>query len=206
MDNLKYFIFLLRTNKKLLVLTILGAVLIVSVMVFSFFLFMQNRDEKNRENNTGSSADSSAQERRVNGKMMIKVKDNKLNHKENETITLILYIHSQGELITGYDASIKFEPELVRFENQKNLFEDFKHFRKVGGEWLLLSAARGLDTQPFILNEKAVMEFSFKALKAGNPSFHLSLVPNGTNDSNLININSQDILSEVNSVSVVVTK
>lgn len=188
----------------------------VLVIIFSFFvvtsLFRSSQIDESLVTEQSPLPDSSTQKKNAEIKkktvtdatLSLVLKDpNKKTYRVGETIGLYIVGNTQGKAIRGYDAVFKFEPSKVSFGTQKDLFPSFQYMRRTRGNWILVTGTQPLDSKKTIsLQNTKLMELTFTAKSAGTASFPMSYIPNSYGDSNFIDAQSNDILSNATGIVV----
>jgi hypothetical protein len=128
-------------------------------------------------------------------------------YKVNDTITFTIMGDSGGQQLRGYDAVFKFDRRKVSFINEKNLYPSFDYRRRIRGDWVIITSTESLSSKKkTAIFKTPLMKVSFKAVAPGTAYFPMSYIPDSFNDSNLIGINSNDMLTKADGISVQITQ
>lgn len=149
------------------------------------------------------------------GTLTLSVKNVKVSYKAGEVITVIVSADSDGRSISGYDAVLSYDSSKVTFSKVKNLRDDFQTFVKKGVvSPVTLTGVKKLDaSEVSVFSGTPLAEVSF-IVKTGalidtssiHPSaeFNLGFIPGSTQDSNLIDEISEDVLGKVAGVTITI--
>lgn len=149
------------------------------------------------------------------GSLTLSVKNVKVSYKVGEVITVIVSADSDGRSISGYDAVLSYDSSKVTFSKVKNLRDDFQTFVKKGVvSPVTLTGVKKLDaSEVSVFSGTPLAEVSF-IVKTGafidtssiHPSaeFNLGFIPGSTQDSNLIDEISEDVLGKVAGVTMTI--
>lgn len=139
------------------------------------------------------------------GKMYLASTTDSRSFPINEEFSLDLRIDTNSQEVGGYDAVMFYDSNLLEFIKADNLVPDFELFTnesQVPGETstkrLTITGIMQLEKQkPFAFNQEPVAHIIFRAKKAGSSTIKFDFTPDETSDSNLVLINTEEILSEV---------
>lgn len=124
-------------------------------------------------------------------------------YKVNDTITFTVVGDSGGQQVRGYDAVFKYDPRKVSFVSEKNLYSPFAYRKRIRGDWVIVTGIQPqTSAKKTIFSKTPLMSVSFKAIAPGTAYFPLSYVPDSFNDSNLIDTNSNDMLSKGEGITI----
>ena len=145
----------------------------------------------------------------VTGTMDVAQKTQKATFKRGETVSFIISADSKGDTITGYDAVLRYDPQLLTFSKATSLVEGMDLFQtdepsEVSGKSeLVVTAIQSISQKdPFIFSRTPLAEVSFVVKKAGTVPVEMVFAPGHTTDSNLMNTQTQDILSSVAGITI----
>jgi len=128
---------------------------------------------------------------------------NKKTYRVGENIGLYIIGNTEGQAIRGYDAVFKFDPNKVSFGTQSDLFPSFQYMQRTRGNWILVTGTQPLDSKKTItLQSTKLLELTFTAKSIGNAFFPMSYISDSYGDSNLIDAQSNDILSNATGIVV----
>lgn len=133
------------------------------------------------------------------GSLTLTTKNGQIIYGRGETIALILTADSDNRSITGYDAVISYDSTMVRFVKATNLEKDFQTFVKKSEGTINFTGVKKLDASaPSVFAQTPIAEFVFTvqsgAAIGSSVPFNLAFVPGSTQDSNLIDEASAEIL------------
>ncbi len=149
------------------------------------------------------------------GALILSVKNRKGSYKAGEIITVVVSAYSDARSISGYDAVLSYDSSKVTFSKIKNLRDDFQTFVKKGVvSPVTLTGVKKLDaSQVSVFSGTPIAEFAFmvKTDAMTNTSsinssaeFNLGFIPGSTQDSNLIDETSEDVLGKVEGVMITI--
>jgi hypothetical protein len=128
-------------------------------------------------------------------------------YKVNDTITFTVVGDSEKQQLRGYDAVFKFDRRKVSFVNEKNLYPSFDYRRRIRGDWVIITSTESLSSaKKTIFSKTPLMRVSFKAVAPGIAYFPMSFIPDSFSDSNLIGIDSNDMLTKADGIIVQITQ
>lgn len=135
------------------------------------------------------------------GSLTLKVKNNQTFLSYNNPITLYLYASSNNQPISGYDAIINYNQQIVDFINHKNLQPDFQVFIKKDNHQLIITGIKNLNsTQPTIFDNTSLLELTFQPKTTGSVDFSFEFIPQSKKESNLITEKTEDILGKAEGI------
>lgn len=122
---------------------------------------------------------------------------NKEIYSEGEEVIVKVYANSKQIPITGYDAVITYDPQLVTYEDAKTVTDAFSLYTQPDKNGATsLTGMRPLNDSPTAVDQ-VVAEVRYKVKKSGKIAFALKYTPGSTADSNLIDTSSKDVLTAV---------
>ncbi len=201
--------FMMQSDRRILVGVIGLGMLVVLFVIVTFFSLSRKQESTLVTTQTPSSSTAPSARKNITAKQKIQATlslvlvDPKKVIKVNDLITFTIVGDSGGQQVRGYDAAFKFDPSIVSFVSEKNLYPSFDYQRRLRGNWVIVTS-----TQPLSSAKKAVfskvpfMGITFKALKSGVAYFPMSYIPDSYNDSNLIDTASNDMLSSATGIVV----
>ncbi|MDH7476326.1 MAG: cohesin domain-containing protein [Microgenomates group bacterium] len=137
------------------------------------------------------------------GVLSLKSKTGKTNFSVGQTITLVVNAYSDNKPITGYDAVIKTDDNLLKYLGQKSLNPNFQLFTSVKPNQIYLTGVKKLNTnEEIVFDNTDIAELTFKVLKSGTINLGLDFVPGSKKDSNLIDNQSADQLGKVEGITL----
>lgn len=152
------------------------------------------------------------------GTLTLSVKNEKGSYQAGERVTIVVSAESDERSISGYDVTLSYDSSKVTFSNMKNMQDDFQTFvKKSAVSPVVLTAVKKLETSTdSVFYQTSLAEFSFivksgiflnqPSLSTQSASFDLGFVPGSTQDSNLIDTASEDILGKVSGVAITVSQ
>ncbi|OGK15881.1 hypothetical protein A2690_04470 [Candidatus Roizmanbacteria bacterium RIFCSPHIGHO2_01_FULL_39_12b] len=126
---------------------------------------------------------------------------------EKEKFDLVLSGKSEKILVGGYDAVVKFDPNIVSFETNKSLNNRFDVVAtRRDGEVIVTGTIKD-DGKAIAIDATPLTILTFSALKEGNANIFVEKdLQNKQRDSNIINPKGVDILDSVENPTVFVGK
>lgn len=124
------------------------------------------------------------------------IKSPKTIYPLSEKIPLSVTANSGGTQIRGFDILLEYDPQfLILTERKPPPLTDFLYFGKNTDSAISISAVQKPDlTNPNVFDTATLAELEFTPKKTGKTSIKIIYAPNSTNESNLINPESRDIL------------
>lgn len=120
-----------------------------------------------------------------------------------EDMTVILYANSVGQNVSGYDALLTYDATQLEFVSAESLVDSFNIFTNTDNDPVLVSGVRDFDNEAtFIFDETPVAVLTFRALSEGAHPIDFSYVEDDTRDSNLVSMQTEDILSSVQGITL----
>lgn len=179
----------LRTHKKL-ALTLTAIIFLLTALIYLGSSTLQNLLNKNNSNIQSYPENQTS----LNSSMLIT--SSKSTYSTSETISISVKASSAGISVTGFDTIIEYDPEFLEL-TQKDTppLQDFIYYGQNTDKLIQVSAVRkpeGNTLQTFDNTE--LFKIEFKPLKSGKTTLKIIYLPNATNDSNLIDGSSKDIL------------
>ncbi len=146
---------------------------------------------------------SSVIKQKIPATLSLVLSDTKKVYKVGDTITFSIVGDSAGAQVKGYDAVFKFDSGKVQFVSEKNLYPLFPYRRRILGNWVIITGVQPFSkTTKNIFSKTPLMGITFKATAPGVAYFPVSYIPDSTNDSNLIDTASNDMLSSATGIVV----
>lgn len=163
----------------------------------SFFLLFSLNKTKN-QNQTGSINQIITKANPV-GKIYLQIEEKELFL--NQPFKLLVFADSSDEPITGFDVVLTYDPKKLEFKNLNSLIPEYQIFKKVEGNEIRITAIKPLEVKTLtIFKNTPLMEIFFSPQRPGETEVNLEFSPNAKNESNLINNQTEDILSQVEGV------
>jgi len=143
----------------------------------------------------------------VTGILNLTIKTVKPVYQKGDLVTIAVMADSKGDHITGYDAVVRYDPTLMKVDKVTSLVEGMDLYQTDTPEEkpvyndLIITGIQGLGQKdPFLFTGTPIAEVTFRLLKSGSAMVDLVFMPNHTADSNLMNTQTQDVLSGVQGV------
>ena len=140
----------------------------------------------------------------IDGKMFLASTQGKKVFRIGEDIVLDLRIDTVRQEIGGYDAVMNYDRSMLEFISATNLVKDFEMFRNVAQptsdteSTVTITGIMKLDSQtPYAFQQDPVARLVFKAKKNGLAKIAFMFTKGETNDSNLVLLDTQEILGAV---------
>ena len=181
----------IKTHKKL-ILVVIAVVFLFVVLGLTVFQVFKSKlfPAKNPSQQTGQNIDQKPNQ------SSMEIQTTKDTFSLNEKITIRVAASSAGEAIRAFDTLIEYDPEFLSLTNKKSPTQDkFQYYGSNTGRLIQLSAVQKQDiTQDQTFDNTPLFEFEFTPKKKGKTTLKIIYAPNATNESNLINKESKDIL------------
>lgn len=185
-------LFWIRTHKRI-TLVIIATVFLGVFLAFTIFQAMKNRlfPVKPPANQVQTSTNSKIS----TGSMLIK--SSKTSYSLSEKILISATANSGGDAVSAFDVVIEFDPEFLSLTTKKSpTLGDFSYFGSNSGKLLQITGVQKAESKnPQVFNGTKLFEFEFTPKKTGQTTFKIVFSPNATNESNLINTASLDVLN-----------
>lgn len=139
-----------------------------------------------------------------NGLLSLQLKNGSLTASAGESISVLVLAKSTDPVV-GFDAVLNFDPKVLSYTTAQNLVPEFQLVPTAKPGQVILTGTKKLSAKEAkVFNNTPVVEVSFKAVKSGQTRIEFEFAPGKTNDSNLMNTKSKDVLGEVSGITVVV--
>lgn len=141
------------------------------------------------------------------GVLRFESKDNVTSYKTGKKATIVIYAASGGSSISGYDVSLNYNPEVLRFISASNLVSEFKIYTKKKEGKIVLTGIKDLEAQKsYIFDNTPIIEIEFLTRAPGVSNIVADFLPGATADSNLVDDMGKERLGQVEPISLVVGK
>lgn len=162
---------------------------------------------KNRFFPSPNQSNSQINQQQADLPALMEVKPAKNEFRVNEAVKVSVYASSDNQLISGFDAVFIYDPEfLVPLKKNPPTLNDFEYASTTAPGTFRTIGVRKADSALAPFKESLLFEIEFSAKKPGKTSLDLMFSPNRTNDSNLINGESKDILGDVRGAEIEITQ
>lgn len=127
----------------------------------------------------------------------LKTKDQTTTGKKEDTVTVLVLADSKGERITGYDVVLRYDQKILDFVEARSLLSDFQAISTTKDGTVTITGVKKLTTdQPSVFDQTVLLETDFIAKELGSTMISFDFSPAQTNESNLINEQSEDVLAD----------
>lgn len=140
----------------------------------------------------------------LTGVMSMAATTPKPSYRRGDLVTITVTADSKGDHITGYDAVLRYDPTLVKVDKVTSLVEGMDLYQTSTPsevaelQDLVVTGIQSISQEePYVFSQTPIAEVTFSMIKAGTASIDMVFTPNHTADSNLMNTQTQDILSNV---------
>lgn len=200
-----------NTHKHIVAIVSLGCTAVIACLIVYLVVFQKNQQP-------GSSVSTYAVEtpeptQAVNpptggqGTMSLAIKNNGQSVSVSKPIHIILSADSALESISGYDAVLQFDTTVLSFVSATSLDPAFTLYKNKRDTGLNMTGVIEVgDTMPHVFANTPLIEVVLQPKKIGSTNVTLQMSPGETNDSNLINNQTTDILGSATGVTVEVNK
>jgi hypothetical protein len=194
-------------NKMMLtgILSIVGIVLVVGGIMYVAQRKLPEKyktQEKNLLNTIVHNAEPT--QAPLTGVMNMNVKSAKEAYKKGDLVTLTVSADSKNDHIAGYDVVLRYDPTLLKVDKVTSLVEGMDLYQAStpaevpGLQDLVVTGIQSISQKdPYVFANTPIAEVTFSVLKVGTANVDIVFTPNHTADSNLMNTQTQDILSNV---------
>lgn len=115
-----------------------------------------------------------------------------------QPITVKLMASSFEQDIVGYDAVVTYDPAFVEFRSATSSHADFKIVEKDQNGTLYITGVKDFAKQKkTVFDRTEIATITFIAARAGSATFDLAYAAGQTDESNLMNTDTQDVLEYV---------
>lgn len=182
----------LKSHKKL-ILVIVAVIFLFIVLGFTIFQSFKDRLFPTKKPSGQISQNLS---QNPNTPAVMQIQTSKESFSLSEKVLIKVIATSKGEAVRAFDALIEYDPEFLSLTNKKSPTKpEFQYYGSNTGTLLQVSAVQKPDiSADQIFDNSALFEFEFTPKKSGKTTFKIIYAPNATNESNLINKKSKDIL------------
>lgn len=189
-------------NHKKLLLVALAGVFLFAILIFSIFQAFKSRLFPDK---TPPGQVTQTPEQNQNTASM-QIQTPKDAFSLNEKVLIKVLASSQSQPIRAFDVLIEFDPEFFSLTAKKSPTKpEFQYYGSNTGSLLQVTAVQKPDiTADQVFDNSALFEFEFTPKKAGKTTFKIIYAPNATNESNLINKESEDILGNAAGKEIVI--
>lgn len=139
---------------------------------------------------------------KITGTMATTPKGSKTMYRKGDVVTMLISADSKGDRITGYDAVLRYDPTMLQFDKVASLVEGLDLYQtevasEVQGKTdLVVTGIQSISQkEPFLFNNTPLVEVTFMVKKKGTALIDMVFAPGHTTESNLMNAQTQDILS-----------
>lgn len=180
-----------KTHKKLLLVLVAG-VFLFAILIFSIFQAFKDRflpTKAPEKSAIVTSPESTSQ-------ASMQIQTPKDTFSLSEKIPIKVTATSNGEAVRAFDVLIEFDPQFLSLNDKKSPTKpEFQYYGSNTGRLLQVTAVQKPDiTADQVFDNSALFEFEFTPKKTGKTTLKIIYAPNATNESNLIDKNSKDIL------------
>lgn len=129
--------------------------------------------------------------------IVVKTKDGKSTYAIGEPVTLV-FSASATDSIVGYDVSLPIDTNLVTIDSKMGIAPEFQFIPTVEKNMILVTGSKNLTVKtPVYLKNTPLFELVVTPKARGTITFNPMFIQFGkTNDSNLINSNTKDVLQQ----------
>lgn len=145
----------------------------------------------------------------LTGQFGMAVTSKKTTYVKGDIVTMTVTADSKGDSITGYDAVLRYDPTVLKLNKVLSMVEGMDLYQTdipaevAGFNDLVITGIQSISQKDaYVFANTPLVEVSFSVLKAGDASVQMVYSPNHTTDSNLMNTQTQDILSNVQGVTL----
>jgi len=182
-----------KTHKRA-VLVAIAIIFLFIIIIFSVFETLRERFFPSKDNQAQNQSDNQ------NFSASMRINTNKDSYTVNEKVIVTISAHSQEQAVAAFDVLLEFDPEYLSLTTQrKPLLSEYMYFYNSFSESSIQIAAvqQGKDISDQIFTDTALFEFEFTIKKAGTTDISLIYDRQSNNESNLLNSESVDMLSNV---------
>lgn len=138
---------------------------------------------------------------------VIEITSPKNNYPLSETIPISIKASSATSIVTGFDVLIEYDPQFLTILNKKSPpLEDFIYYGQNTDKTIQVSAVAKPNSKDQIFENTTLFDLELKPVKSGKTTLKLIYLPNATNDSNIIDTSSNDILGSARGLELQLNK
>ncbi len=183
-----------KTHKRE-VLVAIAVVFLFVIIIFSIYATFKERLFPSKDT---QQENKNADTKTFNSSM--KLTTNKDSYSISEKVLVTISANSEGQAVRAFDALFVFDPEYVSLTTQrKPLLPDFMYYYNAFSESSVQISAvqQGKDLSDQIFKDTSLFQFELTIKKVGSTTLGLSFDKQSTDESNLLNSESVDMLSTV---------
>ncbi len=162
-------------NKKPVYLIIGVSLLVLVIIIVSFFLFSKTKEKNNLNQQTISPTlaiqpgEKTTPSTNKLTKGEISFKTIEKNFEVNKLFPFVIKVDSGKEQVVGIDVLIKFDKNKLKLLKAKSLLKEFDLYQSVVDDYLNLTLTKSLKAkEPIFLSQSDFIELQFMPLSKGN--------------------------------------
>jgi hypothetical protein len=192
----------IKNNKKLILFIAAVVVLFIFLAITIFQIFRDRIFPKPQLTNQPAASQKPSSEL-----TSMNLNTSKTVYTLSEKVTLKAVANSQGTPISAFDVAVSFDSEFLSLTAKKSpTLPDFTYYGSNTGEIMRISAVHNpTSTSDQVFNNTTLFEFEFTPKKIGRTSLKIVFIPNSTNESNLIDKDSNEILETASGTEIEIT-
>lgn len=188
-------------NKKFLTFIFAVLSLIFLMLTFSLVLRLRKTPPTTEPITTQVSPTTPPLVTKEKGRLTLKAKNNETIVSQQKPLSLYLYADSDNQPISGYDAILNYNSDVVDFVSHKNLQPDFQLFVKSEKNKLIITGIKNLSsTAPIVFSDSSLAELTFQPKQTSQVDFSFEYIPESKKDSNLITDETSEVLGKVEGI------
>lgn len=193
-----------QDNSKHLIVPVLlgfGIFLILAVVIFftNYSSSYYQKPNKSSQKTTGNTVF-------VKQKGYFELLSEKTEYKLGEKITIKVIADSNKKTVSGYDLIINYDSKKVKYITNRSLEKTFQNIVRSDKDKLVIMGYKPpTEIKKNIVFEKsAILELDFASIKNDKSSFTIDMKNGATNESNIVDEQSVDLLGEVKNISITI--
>lgn len=184
--------------KKILGMTILAIIGVVAVAL-AMLVGNQNKQAANTAVVPGDSSNTTSMQANM---LALSVSPAKVSMQDNITVAVS---GNTSASVVGYDAVVTFDPRLISYVSSSSVLDSFQVVATAETGKVILTGSKKLsESKDVAFANTELATLVFKAKSKGSADFGLEYVSGATNESNIMDTNSKDVLSTVAGATVTI--
>lgn len=171
--------------------------LTVAVLIILLVIFVTVRRAGNHKQPGAVTDTTASQETKTTGTMKLVSQQDQQIYLLGQEIDLFLYASSQQSPVIGYDAVLNFDTAQISYDTSENMLAAFDFFVHTSPDGVAITAVKKLAQEKgLVFTDTPLARLTFIAKKQGVFTIEPAFRPGATDDSNLVTVQSSDILSD----------
>lgn len=192
-----------NTHKHIVAIVSLLCAGAIACLILYIVVFQKNPQPGSSVSTYAAETPAPTQTIERQGSITLMTKDKSQTVSFAKPIHIIISADSAGESLTGFDAVLQFDTSALSFVSATSLDPAFTLYKNNRDTGLNMTGVIEVgDNMPHVFVNAPLVEVVLQPKKIGSATVVLQMSPGETNDSNLINNQTSDILGSVTGVTV----